>query len=74
MERIKIWQIENKKENLLYLKTKMKKSQVKNQVSVRREHENHSVDKMQLVDKSDKLVLSLTQKLIAIKRIAVILR
>ena len=52
----------------------MKKSQVKSQVSVRREHENHSVDKMQLVDKSDKFVLSSTQKLIAIKRIAVILR
>ena len=65
---------EQKKENLLYLKTKMKKIQVTNQVFVRREHENHSVDKMQSVDISDKLVLSLTQKLIAIKRIVVILR
>lgn len=65
---------EQKKENLLYLKTKMKKIQVTNQVFVRREHENHSVDKMQSVDKSDKLVLSSTQKLIAIKRIVVILR
>ena len=52
----------------------MKKSQITNQVFVRREHENHSVDKMQSVDKSDKLVLSSTQKLIAIKRIVVILR
>ena len=65
---------EQKKENLLYLKTKMKKIQVTNQVFVRREHENQSVDKMQSVDKSDKLVLSSTQKLIAIKRIVVILR